>query len=187
MNITVYCGASASKNEVHNNTAIELGQWIAKSNYTLVYGGGSVGLMGLIANTVLDNDAKVIGVIPEFLMKRELSHPKVENMQVVKTMGERKSKMIELGDCYIALPGGLGTLEEISEVISWIRIGQNNNPCVLYNATGYYDKLDEFLKTMVNEGFLSKEDYSKILFAKSMEEINVFIKNYTPPKIREYK
>ena len=144
MKITVYCGASVGNNVAHQQAAIALGQWIAARQYTLVYGGGNAGLMGLLANTVLENGGKVIGIMPTFLQERELAHTGLTEMITVRSMPERKSKMIELGDVYIALAGGPGTLEEITEVISWARIGQNNNPCILFNSDGYYEPLKHF-------------------------------------------
>ena len=111
--------------------------------------------MGVLADEVLLHNGKVIGIIPTFLVDRELSHPGLTRLEIVNSMSERKNKMIELGDCYIALPGGPGTLEEISEAISWARIGQYQNPCILFNVGGYYDKLKEFYDVMVENGFLS--------------------------------
>ncbi len=182
MNITVYCGANFGKDKRHKNSAIELGTWIAKNGHTLVYGGGNIGLMGLVADTVLQNGGNVIGVIPQFLIDKEMAHFGLTKLYTVQTMSERKNKMVELGDCYIALSGGIGTLEEIIEVISWARLGQNANPCIFYNSTGYYDMLDNFIKSMVTEEFLSRRDYEKILFAKNTDDMEVFIEEYIPPE-----
>ncbi len=187
MNITVYCGASVGNNDIYRKYAYEFGKWIAKRNDTLVYGAGNIGLMGVIADSVLQNGGDVIGVIPTFLIERELAHDKLTQTIVVDTMSERKLKMIELGDCYIALPGGPGTLEEIAEVISWARLGQNKNPCILFNVNGYYDYLKNYFDNMVLEGFLSKEDRSSVLFTDSFDEIDKFIKDYIPPVFRVYK
>lgn len=186
MNIAVYCGASFGNNDNYKKCAEKLGEWIGKNSYTLIYGGGKVGLMGIVADTVLANKSEVIGIMPEFLVKRELAHTNITKLEVVKDMSIRKKKMIDLADVFIALPGGPGTLEEISEVISWSRIGQNANPCILYNENSYYDYLKLMYNKMVEEGFLSKEDNEKILFTDSVEEISEFIKNYVPPKIRKY-
>ncbi len=155
MNISVYCGASLGNKDLYEEAARTLGKWIAENGHTLVYGGGKAGLMGLIADEVLLHNGKVIGIIPTFLMDRELSHPNLTRLEVVHSMSERKNKMIELGNCYIALPGGPGTLEEISEVISWARIGQHHNPCILFNVGGYYDKLKDFYNDMVTNGFFN--------------------------------
>lgn len=187
MNITVYCGASLGNNVLHQQATVELGRWIAKHQHTLVYGGGNTGLMGLLANTVLEHGGKVIGIMPTFLQERELAHQHLTEMITVTSMSERKSKMIELGDAYIALAGGPGTLEEIIEVISWARIGQNNNPCILFNSDGYYDALKTFFDNMVVQGFLTQADREKTLFSDKLPEIEHFIRHYTPPTIRQYK
>lgn len=186
MNIAVYCGASSGKNYIYTEKAVELSKWIASNNNTLVYGGGNVGLMGLIADTVLENGGSAIGVIPTFLVDKEIAHQGLTELHTVETMHERKAKMISLSDCFIALPGGPGTLEEITEVISWGRIGQHVNPCILFNTNGYYDLLKSQYDLMVDEGFLSKEDRDKILFTDSFNEIEVFIRGYKAPKIRTY-
>lgn len=119
-------------------------------------------------------------------MERELSHPKLTTLEIVDSMTVRKNKMISLGDCYIALPGGPGTLEEIAEVISWSRVGQNDNPCILFNQNGYYDSLARVYDEMVENGFLSIQDRERILFSDSLEEIEAFISSYVPPEIRQY-
>lgn len=186
MNITVYCGANCGNNPAHQQATLELGKWIAQCQHTLVYGGGNAGLMGLLANTVLEHGGKVIGIMPTFLQERELAHDGLTEMITVHSMPERKTKMIELGDVYIALPGGPGTLEEIAEVISWARIGQNSNPCVLFNSDGYYDGLKGFFDHMVNQGFLTQVDRDKTLFTDNLNEIHAFITHYTPPSIRTY-
>lgn len=186
MKITVYCGASLGNNPNHQRAAEALGKWIAEHNHTLVYGGGKAGLMGVIADAVLAHGGQVIGVMPTFLQQRELAHTGLTEMISVQSMPERKLKMIELGEAYIALAGGPGTLEEIAEVISWARIGQNNNPCVLFNSDGYYEPLKTFFDAMVAQGFLTVADRAKTLFSDDLAEIEAFIANYTPPEIRRY-
>ncbi|MGY4674403.1 LOG family protein [Ursidibacter arcticus] len=186
MNITVYCGASLGNNPKHQQATVQLGQWIAQQGHTLIYGGGNAGLMGLIANTVLENGGKVIGIMPTFLQERELAHTGLTEMISVDSMSVRKQKMIELGDVYIALAGGPGTLEEISEVISWARIGQNNNPCILFNSDNYYQPLQQFFDKMVEQGFLTTTDRQKTLFSDDLNEIIHFIAHYTPPEVRRY-
>ncbi|GGP08091.1 LOG family protein [Oceanobacillus neutriphilus] len=186
MNIAVYCGASLGSNQAYQDAAREVGKWIAEKNNTLVYGGGKAGLMGVVADEVLANNGEVIGIIPDFLVERELSHPNLTTLEIVDSMSVRKNRMIALGDCYIALPGGPGTLEEIAEVISWARVGQNQNPCILFNQNGYYDSLARFYDEMVENGFLSEQDRERILFSDSVKEIEVFISSYTPPELRKY-
>lgn len=186
MNITVYCGASQGFNEIYRKKAVELGQWIVKRNYNLVYGGGKVGLMGAISDTIISNGGQVIGIIPKFLEDREIAHAGISELISVDNMSERKYRMIELGDVFIALPGGPGTLEEITEVISWARIGQNNSPCILYNINGYFDNLRAMYDSMVSEGFLTQDDREKILFSIDILEIEDFISNYKAPEVRKY-
>lgn len=186
MNITVYCGASLGNDSAYQAAAKKLGKWIADGQHTLVYGSGKLGLMGVVADTVLAYQGKVIGIIPQFLQDREVSHPNLTKTVVVESMSERKNKMVELGDAYIALPDGPGTLEEIAEVISWARIGKNHNPCILFNEKGYFDSLKSFFSHMVKEGFFTQGDFEKILFSNDLQEIESFIEHYQPPALRIY-
>ncbi len=178
MKITVYCGASIGTEEIYEERTKEIGQWIAKTAGTLVYGGGEVGLMGVLADAVLSHGGKAIGIIPKFLMDREIGHKDLTEMIVVDSMTERKKQMIELGDVYIALPGGPGTLEEISEVISWARVGINNKPCIFFNIDNYYKYLKNHFDYMVEKGFLKEDDAKKVLFSDSIDEIEKFIRDY---------
>lgn len=186
MNVTVYCGASDGNQPAYRQAAMQLGEWIAKNGHTLVYGGGKVGLMGVVADTVLKNGGTVIGVMPNFLVDREISHPGLTVLHQVESMTERKSKMIELGEVFIALPGGPGTLEEITEVVSWGRIGQNNHPCVFFDVNHYYQAVQNMYDTMVNEAFLTQSDRDKILFSDDLVTIESFIANYEAPIVRTY-
>ena len=178
MKITVFCGANNGRNEAYKENAMELGKWIATNNHTLVYGGGKVGLMGIIADTVLEKNSEVIGIMPQFLVDREISHTGITEFIIVDDMSERKTKLVDLGDVFIALPGGPGTLEEISQVISWVRVGKKDAPCILMNINGFYDFLEQYFDKMVEEGFLTKEDRARTLFAKSVSEMGEFIDNY---------
>lgn len=186
MNIIVYCGASPGNESTFEENAVELGQWIVDHNHSLVYGGGNVGLMGTIANTVLKNKGEVIGVMPKFLADREIAHPDLTELVIVDNMSERKNKILSIGDVCVALPGGPGTLEEISEVISWARIGQNERPCILFNKSGYYDLLESFFDNMVDKGFLSATDRQNILFTKTTDDMEAFILSHKPSEIRQY-
>ncbi len=187
MNITVYCGASLGNSKDYETLTKELGKWITERQYNLVYGGGNVGLMGLIADTVLEGHQEVYGVMPDFLVGRELAKNDITSLETVSTMQERKLRMIQLADVFIALPGGPGTLEEITEVISLSRVGQHQNPCILLNYNGYYNALLEQYQKMVDEGFFSQEDFDKVLFADTLDDLDDFIKDFTPPEIRTYK
>lgn len=178
MRITVFCGANNGKSELYKENAIELGKWIANKNHTLVYGGGKIGLMGVIADTVLENSGEVIGIMPQFLVDREISHKGITEFVIVDDMSERKTQLVDLGDAFIALPGGPGTLEEISQVISWVRVGKKYAPCILMNVNGYYDFLEQYFDKMVEDGFLTKEDRKRTLFTDSIDEMEEFIVNY---------
>ena len=178
MRITVFCGANNGKSELYIKNATELGEWIADNNHTLVYGGGKIGLMGVIADTVLENRGEVIGIMPQFLVDREISHTGITEFIIVDDMSVRKAKLIDLGDVFIALPGGPGTLEEISQVISWVRVGKKDAPCILMNVDGYYDFLEQYFDKMVEEGFLTIEDRKNTLFTDNIEEMERFIFNY---------
>ena len=178
MKITVFCGANNGRNEAYKENAMEVGKWIATNNHTLVYGGGKVGLMGIIADTVLEKNSEVIGIMPQFLVDREISHTGITEFIIVDDMSERKTKLVDVGDVFIALPGGPGTLEEISQVISWVRVGKKDAPCILMNINGFYDFLEQYFDKMVKEGFLTKEDRARTLFAKSVSEMGEFIDNY---------
>lgn len=186
MKITVYCGASLGNNPTHQRATEQLADWLVENQHTLVYGGGRAGLMGLLADRVLEQGGEVIGIMPTFLQDRELAHTGLTQMITVESMTERKTKLIELGDAYIALAGGPGTLEEIIEVISWARIGQNNNPCILFDSDDYYQPLHAMFSQMVSQGFLTQADFDKTLFSKDLVEISHFIAHYTPPAIRQY-
>ena len=178
MKITVFCGANNGRNEAYKENAMEVGKWISTNNHTLVYGGGKIGLMGVIADTVLENRGEVIGIMPQFLVDREISHTGITEFIIVDDMSERKTKLVDLGDVFIALPGGPGTLEEISQVISLVRVGKKDAPCILMNINGFYDFLEQYFDKMVKEGFLTKEDRARTLFAKSVSEMGEFIDNY---------
>ena len=178
MKVTVFCGANNGKSESYIKNATELGEWIADNNHTLVYGGGKIGLMGVIADTVLENRGEVIGIMPQFLVDREISHTGITEFIIVDDMSVRKAKLIDLGDVFIALPGGPGTLEEISQVISWVRVGKKDAPCILMNVDGYYDFLEQYFDKMVAEGFLTIEDRKNTLFTDNIEEMERFIFNY---------
>ena len=169
MHITVYLGSNPGNNPRYQEAAVELGTLIGQGGHTMVYGGADAGLMGMTANGVLEAGGSVIGVIPEFFYHR--GHQKLNELHVVKTMSERKERMIELGDAYIALPGGPGTIEEISEIMSAVRIGIFQKPCVLYNVDGYYDDLKRQYDRMVKVGFLKQEERNRFTFADTLDEI----------------
>ena len=176
MNITVYLGANTGCRQEYIEKTKELGTWIGNNGHTLVYGGGAPGLMGILADSVLDSGGKVIGIIPEFMVLKGRKHPRLSETYVTETMSERRDKMIELGDVYIAVPGGVGTLDEISEVIAAKRLGLHHNPCIFYNVDGYYDPMKKMLKEMTEAEFLSVEDADAVLFPENLEQLAAFLK-----------
>jgi uncharacterized protein (TIGR00730 family) len=165
MNITVYLGSNPGNDPKYLKYAEEIGRGIGSTGNTMVYGGANDGLMGRTADAVIASGGKVIGVIPEFFLKR--GHTELAELHVVKTMSERKQKMMDLGDAFIALPGGPGTIEEISEIISAVRIGLIHKPCILFSPDGYYDELRDMYRKMVREGFLREDEFSRIQFAQT--------------------
>lgn len=186
MNVTVYCGANIGTNKNFTQATIQLGSWIAKHNHTLVYGGGIIGLMGILADTVLEQGGNAIGIMPDFLQKRELSHANLTELKIVESMAERKQLMADMGRLFIALPGGPGTLEEITDLISWSRIGKNPYPCCFVNIDGYYDPIKQQYHDMMTNGFLTAEDFEKIIFLDSIDSLSSQLAKHTPPEVRQY-
>jgi uncharacterized protein (TIGR00730 family) len=152
--VCVFTGSSIGRRDEYKAAAVALGRDLAARGLTLVYGGGNVGLMGIIADAVLASGGDVIGVIPESLKRREVAHETLTTLHVVDTMHERKAKMAELSDGFIAMPGGLGTLEELFEVLTWAQLGIHDKPCGLLNVDGYYDGLIAFVDKQVEERFV---------------------------------
>ena len=176
MNITVYLGASDGNDKTFKSAIKELGTWIGISGNTLVYGGSKTGLMGKLADSVLNAGGKVIGVEPQFFIDAGFDYPKITQLIVTQDMSERKTKMIELGDAFIAFPGGTGTLEEITEVMSKVSLKHLKTPCMLYNLNGYYDDLKKLLDKMITFDLSSKEKQEGIYFVENLEEIKEILK-----------
>lgn len=177
MNITVYLGANEGKDPSLKTAVRELGTWIGESGSRLIYGGSKSGLMGELAESVLQAGGEVIGVEPQFFIDMEYQYDEVTELIVTKDMTERKMKMIELGDVFIAFPGGTGTLEEIAEVMSKVSLKHLAAPCILYNLNDYYDGLQTLLRHMTEMGLSSPERQEGIYFAKDLSEIREIIKN----------
>ena len=171
MNITVYLGANDGKDPALKTAVRELGSWIGASGHSLVYGGSKCGLMGELAESVLSAGGEVTGVEPQFFVDDGLVYDDITRLIVTKDMSDRKAKMIELGDAFIAFPGGTGTLEEISEIMSKECLGHLTAPCILYNLNGYYDSLKALLDHMVEMGLSSEEKMKGIRFAAGLDEI----------------
>lgn len=177
MNITVYLGANEGKDPSLKTAVRELGTWIGESGSRLIYGGSKSGLMGELAENVLQAGGEVIGVEPQFFIDMEYQYDEITELIVTKDMTERKMKMIELGDVFIAFPGGTGTLEEIAEVMSKVSLKHLTAPCILYNLNDYYDGLQTLLRHMTEMGLSSPERQEGIYFAKDLSEIREIIKN----------
>ncbi|WP_270208672.1 TIGR00730 family Rossman fold protein [Dorea amylophila] len=171
MNITVYLGANEGNAPFFKEAVHELGLWIGTNGNTLVYGGSKSGLMGELAESVLQAGGKVIGVEPQFFIDAGFVYDEITELITTKDMSERKAKMIELGDVFIAFPGGTGTLEEITEVMSKVSLKHLDAPCILYNLNGYYDSLKQLLEHMIEMDLSSEEKQEGIYFAEYLEEI----------------
>jgi len=171
MNITVYLGSYEGNDPILREAVQELGRWIGESGNALVYGGSGIGLMGVLAESVLRAGGKATGVEPEFFMEQVLQKDDLTELIVTKDMPERKAKMIELGDAFIAFPGGTGTLEEITEVMSMVSLGHLDAPCILYNLQGYYDDLKHQLQHMIRMGLSTEERQKGIYFAEDLQQI----------------
>ena len=175
MNITVYLGASSGNDPPLETSVRALGRLIGKSGNALVYGGSKNGLMGALAESVLRAGGEVTGVEPQFFVDRELQHDGLTQLIVTKDMTERKTKMIELGDAFIAFPGGTGTLEEITEVISKLSLGQLDAPCILYDLNGYYQPLHQLLQQMITMGLSTPARQQNIAFAADLDQIRAIL------------
>jgi len=185
MNITVYLGAS-SGNDPNLKTAVtELGAWIGQSGNTLIYGGSKSGLMGAIADSVLAANGMVIGIEPQFFIDDEVQHTGLTELIVTENMAQRKAKLIEYGEAFITFPGGTGTLEEVSEVMSMLALKHLNAPCVIYNLNGYYDSFREMLRKMVDTELCTDEKLKNVFFAENLEQIKEIIANFFDSKNRE--
>ena len=168
--ICVFCGSASGRAPTYTAAARELGQLLAKRGIGLVYGGGNVGLMGELADAVLDAGGRAIGVIPQQLVDREIAHGGLTELHVVENLHQRKALMAELADAFLTLPGGVGTMEELFEVWSWGRLGLHSKPCGLLNVDGYFDSLRTLTDQMVTEGFLEPE-YRKMLLIEEQPSV----------------
>ncbi len=181
--IAVFCGSSKGYNSIYLDTAKEVGIYFAKNNIGLVYGGGKIGLMGTIADAVLENNGEVIGVIPHLLRHKEVAHTTVTKMIVTKKMSKRKVKISKLVDGYIALAGGFGTLDELFEALTLGQLGIENKPIGVLNTNGYFDPTLLQLDVMVKEGFLKQNNREMLLVSNTIEGLMLKMKNYKAPKM----
>tara|TARA_A100000171_G_scaffold53040_1_gene75724 strand:- start:737 stop:1327 length:591 start_codon:yes stop_codon:yes gene_type:complete len=184
--ICVFCGSSDGNDSKITDAAIQVGKVFAQKEITLVYGAAKIGVMGTIAKTMLDNNGEVIGIIPQFLKKKEVVHLGLTELITTQNMHERKLQMQEVSDGFIALPGGFGTLEELFEIITWLQLGLHTKPIGLLNVNGFYDDLLRLLETMVRKGFLSMKNYEMLLVATTIENLLQKMENFRRPKVPQW-
>lgn len=178
MNITVYLGAREGNDPALKEAVRALGAHIGENGHTLVYGGSKSGLMGVLAQAAMDRGGKVIGVEPQFFIDEGFEMEGLDELIITQTMAERREKMIRLGETFIAMPGGTGTLEEISEVMSKVSLHHLDAPCILYNLNGYYDSLKALLERMIEADLSTQERQEGIYFADSLDEIRFILENW---------
>lgn len=181
--LTVYCGSNKGKNEKYASAAIMLAEEMAKRELDLIYGAGNVGLMGVIADQMLQSGRKVFGIIPQKLVDIEVAHTGCTELTVVETMRDRKWLMAERGDGFIAMPGGIGTFEELFEIMTLNQLAYISKPLALYNVNGYYDKLIDFLNHSVNEGFLHQSQLQVLIISDDPVQLLDKMEAFQPKKM----
>jgi len=184
--ITVFCASSYGTEKIYEEQAVALGKTLAEQNIELVYGGVNVGLMGAVADGALNAGGKVIGVLPNFLRSKEIAHLGLTELILVESMHERKTKMNDLCDGVIALPGGFGTLEELFEMLTWAQLGLHKKPIAILNVNGYYDSLIELLQTMTEKGLLKEVNQKMLLVSDSIDDLLDQMRNYTAPTVGKW-
>jgi uncharacterized protein (TIGR00730 family) len=184
--ICIFCGSSLGNKEVYRQAAVEVGKAIALQQLRLVYGGGDIGLMGVVADAALEVGGEVIGVIPKHLQEREVGHDGLTKLYVVDSMHQRKALMAELADGFIALPGGFGTYEEFCEILTWSQLGLHAKPCGLLNVDGFFDPLLALFDRAVDDGFLRPEYRSMVLTAYSIDELLMRLSHYKPVHVERW-
>lgn len=176
--ICVFCGSSTGYHPAYQKAAADLGKRIAEEKLQLVYGGGSVGLMGILANSVMEHGGKVIGIIPKFLYDMEVGLDSVTKLIIVESMHQRKQKMAELSQGFIAMPGGIGTMEELFEIFTWSQLALIKKPVAIFNVNHFYDDMVNHLNLMVREGFLKKENLDSLIVSQSTHQLIAKIQAY---------
>ncbi|MBP2619335.1 TIGR00730 family Rossman fold protein [Chryseobacterium jejuense] len=185
-NITVFCGSSFGSDKIYEEQAFLLGQALAKQGIQLIYGGSETGLMGTIANGALSENGKVTGVLPQFLKSKEIAHKNLTELILVETMHERKTRMNDLCDGVIVLPGGYGTLEEFFEMITWAQLGLHKKPIGILNIDGFYNDLINLVENMVNKGFLKAVNRDMLLISDNIDELLEKMRNYKAPTVGKW-
>lgn len=176
--ICIYCGSNPGKDPIYAETAETVGRYLGENSYRLVYGGGRRGLMGIVADATLAAGGEVTGVIPTFLVEAETAHTGLADLRVVADMHERKMTMMQEGDAFISLPGGIGTMEELFESFTWHQLGINDKPCGMLNTAGYYDPLITLMDTMEAQGFLRKAHRDALSVADEIDTLVKMLANY---------
>lgn len=184
--ICVFCGSNFGDKKAYSDIAIALGKYFATQDITLVYGGGNVGLMGDIANSVLSHGGKVIGVMPDDLVKKEIAHKGLTELHIVQSMHERKALMAKLADGFIALPGGFGTFEELLEMMTWTQLGLHKKPCAILNVEHFYDFLLQFISHAVDEKFIKKENAEILICEQNIEKLIHAMRDWKPSIIEKW-
>ena len=184
--IAVFCGSSAGNDSIYRDQAYQLGKTLAEKQIKLIYGGGSIGLMGAVADGALDHNGRVTGVIPEFLNEKEIAHDNLNELIEVGSMHERKKRMHELSEGVIALPGGYGTLEEFFEMLTWGQLGLHQKPVALLNINGFYDPLRQLIDNMVKQNFLQSSYQDIMIMNDDIEKLIEQMNQYVPPKTKKW-
>lgn len=185
-NVCVYCGSSSGNSEIYKQATVALGALLARKQYRLVYGGGSTGLMGYLANAVLEGGGQVTGVIPGFLVEREREHRGLTDLVEVNSMHQRKQKMVDYSDGFIILPGGMGTMDEFFETTTWAQLGLHRKPIGILNVDGYFDLLAGFIDQMVKSDFLSATNRQLVIVEKDAETLLQKMEAYNPPDTEKW-
>ncbi|MCO8073316.1 TIGR00730 family Rossman fold protein [Acinetobacter lwoffii] len=180
--VALYCGSRAGNKPVYLEKAIHLSQGLAEHGFGLVYGGASIGLMGQVADAMIQHGGEAVGVIPEFMLDYEIAHNQLTELHVVTSMHQRKAMMAERACAFVALPGGLGTFEEILEIATWGQLNQHQKPMMLYNVNGFYDALIAQLDRAVEDGFLPPQHRAKLIICEHEEEIYTTLTNLGSPQ-----
>lgn len=186
MRLCVFCGSSSGSKAIYLEMATRLGKALADAGIGLVYGGASVGLMGAVADAALANGGEVIGIIPQALQEKEIAHKGLTDLRVVGSMHERKALMAELSDGFIAMPGGIGTLEELFEVWTWAQLGYHTKPCALLNVDGFYDGLATFLDSLVEQAFVKPNHREMLIVEEQVKSLLAAISNYEAPVVTKW-
>ncbi|SHF31929.1 TIGR00730 family Rossman fold protein [Chryseobacterium sp. OV279] len=184
--ITVFCGSSFGTDDIFREQAFLLGETLAKQHIQLIYGGADTGLMGAVADGTLNAGGKVTGILPHFLQSKEIAHKNLTELIIVETMHERKTKMNDLCEGVIVLPGGYGTLEEFFEMITWAQLGLHKKPIGILNIDGFYDDLIKLVQTMVDKGFLKLVNRDMLLISGSIDELLEKMRNYEAPTVGKW-